>query len=313
MIREAVALGRAGEWGKRSVEVNTKILSLSPDDVPALTRRGRCYFEKGDFEAAKADYQRALSLDPKNRIARNFLRRIENGDSPGTIAQTTQRERRRVEAKSRRKSAEYRAARSREAARARRERQRKEEEDRRRVEELTSFAEALGLAVAAREGARPDYSLAIAAFRRAFVLDRSRRDVIVRLAATHRANGDFDEAERLYRWMLDREDNQAARVGLAAVYRDMGKLLDACSLYNKVLARNPEHSHALLGLAGALSDLGESEQAARKFQEAADVGKHRDQKDALAGLEEMRRAYLQKGETGRAEWIGEIMERIKSR
>lgn len=314
LVREAVRLGRAGDWGERSVEVNTKILGLSPDNAPALTRRGRCHFERGNYKAAEVDYKQALSLDAGNRIAKNFLRRIEDGESPGASAKvrTTQRERERVAAKSRRKSAEYKAARAREAATAQRQKRWKQEADQMRVEELTSFAEAFGLAVAARQGPRPDYPLAITAFRRAFVLDRSRRDIIVRLAATHRANGDLGEAERLYGWVLEREDNSAARVGQAAVYRDMGRLLDACSLYKKVLVRTPKNSHALLGLAGVLSDLGHKEEAARKFEEAAGAGSRRDQQDALAGLERIRKSCLSKGEVKRAEWIGAVMGRIES-
>lgn len=218
LVWEAVRLGRAGEWGARSVEVNTKILDLSPDNVPALTRRGRCHYELAGYEAAKADYQRALSLEAGNRIAKNFLRRIEEGGSSGVSAVTRTTQRERVAKRSRRfaedrAATEYRAARARDTAIVQRDKRWKQEAAQRRVEELTSFAEAFGLAVAAKQGPRPDYPLAIAAFQRAFVLDRSHLDIIVRLAATHRANGDLGEAERLYGWVLEREDNRAARVG----------------------------------------------------------------------------------------------------
>ncbi len=262
---EAVRLAKAGEWGANAADLNTRILAADPDDVAALTRRGRCHYECGDLDAAKKDYERALRLDPTNRIAGNFLTKI-TGPKSVRDAQATQRERERVAAKSRRKSAEYEARRRRALAFALAEKQRKEAADYRRTERLTSFEEALDLGVAARESR--DYQLAIEAFRQAFRLDTSRYDVIVRLAATHRANKEPGEARRLYEWVLEREESRVALVGLAAVYRDQKRPVEACALYRKALSKDPRDRHALVGLAGALSDLGLREQAARTFEKA---------------------------------------------
>lgn len=265
----AIRLARDGDRGPEAIETNARILELAPDDVAALNRRGRCYFERGDFGAARADYGRALKLDPASTVARNYLRKIERMDS-GREAGATQRDRERVAAKSRRKAAEYEARRRKLKARERAAKRRKETASFRKAEGLTSFEEAFALGVEAKQGR--DYPLAIAAFRQAFRLDKSRYDVIVRLAAVHRANKEPDEARRLYEWVLEREENRAARVGLAAIHRDQKKPLEACALYKKVLSNNPRDKHALTGLAAALADLGLREQAARAFRRADEAG-----------------------------------------
>lgn len=265
----AVRLARDGDRGPEAMETNARILDLAPDDVAALNRRGRCYFERGDFEAARADYGRALELDPTSTVARNYLRKIEQSAS-GREAGAVQRDRERIAAKSRRKSAEYAARRRRLKARERAAKRRKESAGSRKAEGLTNFEEAFALGVEAKESR--DYPLAIAAFRQAFRLDKSRRDVIVRLAAVHRANKEPEEARRLYEWVLEREENRAARVGLAAIHRDRKKPLEACALYKKILSENPRDRHALVGLAAALADLGLREQAAQAFRRADEVG-----------------------------------------
>jgi tetratricopeptide (TPR) repeat protein len=45
-----------------AVKVNTQILELDPDNLPALTRRGLCYLKLGKYLAAKKDPSRALQL-----------------------------------------------------------------------------------------------------------------------------------------------------------------------------------------------------------------------------------------------------------
>lgn len=49
-----------------AIDVYTDKLKYSPNDVRVLYNRGRAYEETGEFKLAKADFDQALELDPKN-------------------------------------------------------------------------------------------------------------------------------------------------------------------------------------------------------------------------------------------------------
>lgn len=305
----AIRLVRVEDRGPEAIETNARILGLAPDDVAALNRRGRCYFERGDFAAARADYERALSLDASSTVARNFLWRIERKTSASQSTWDRQRERTRVAATSRRKSAEYGARRRKDAERAR-----ILAEDLQEVGGLNDFDEARSLGVVARKGRPPNYPLAIAAFRRAFELDRRRYDVLTMLAATYRAHKQLDKAEKVYRWLLAREDSTYARVGLAAVYTDTERPAMARDLYEEVLDREPANTYALMGLGRALYALDLPDQAVETFEKAAKFAEGRETaRDAVAELEKMRETYRDRGEADRAEWIVSVLDRLRAR
>lgn len=159
LTHKARRLGQTGKWGPEAVWVNTRILKLDPGNLAALTRRGRCYQEQGNFPAAKEDYFRALQIYPESTLVKEALGRIERQEKR-TLAKDAKagrtRAKRRVGASST-KGAQGRAA----------ERARKEAEDLRKVEGLKSFEEAYSFGVAASKSSRPDYLLAIKAFRKA--------------------------------------------------------------------------------------------------------------------------------------------------
>jgi len=52
----------AGETD-RALDLYAKVLSAQPDDVEALTGRGLCYFELGQYAPAEASFRRALQHD----------------------------------------------------------------------------------------------------------------------------------------------------------------------------------------------------------------------------------------------------------
>ncbi len=64
--------------------------------------------------------------------------------------------------------------------------------------------------------------------------------MLIELAAVHRTLRQRDEAEKIYKWILRRRtDSFAARVGLAAIYKDKKGLKDGlklCGCENKVTA-----------------------------------------------------------------------------
>jgi tetratricopeptide (TPR) repeat protein len=73
--KEAIALAMQGRW-EEAVAANRAILELSHEDVDAYNRLGRALMELGEYAAAKEAYERALELDPYNRIAKKNLNRL---------------------------------------------------------------------------------------------------------------------------------------------------------------------------------------------------------------------------------------------
>ena len=49
-----------------------------PESAAIFTTLGQAYMEKGDDEAAVQNLERALELQPRNRMARRLLREIGN-------------------------------------------------------------------------------------------------------------------------------------------------------------------------------------------------------------------------------------------
>lgn len=73
---QAVAAAVATDW-QTAVEINQKILTLSPDNVPALNRLARALMALGKLKQAQQYYQQVLQLDPDHPIAQKNLRRLE--------------------------------------------------------------------------------------------------------------------------------------------------------------------------------------------------------------------------------------------
>jgi Flp pilus assembly protein TadD len=68
----------AARLGKLSqtIENLTKLIELDASNAPAFTERGHSLMQQGRVEAAKADFERALSLDPDSARARSGLDRL---------------------------------------------------------------------------------------------------------------------------------------------------------------------------------------------------------------------------------------------
>lgn len=67
-------------YGKRNFEAAiadfNKSLELNPSDSVVYNNRGVAYEDKGDREQAIADYRKALELDPNNEKAIRNLEKI---------------------------------------------------------------------------------------------------------------------------------------------------------------------------------------------------------------------------------------------
>jgi tetratricopeptide (TPR) repeat protein len=73
---QAVAAALDADW-PRAIELNTKILEASPDDVEARNRIGRAFIETGRLEEAKASFSEVLKAEPYNSIAIRGTQRVD--------------------------------------------------------------------------------------------------------------------------------------------------------------------------------------------------------------------------------------------
>jgi tetratricopeptide (TPR) repeat protein len=73
---QAVAAALDADW-PRAVELNSKILENSPDDVEARNRLGRAFIEQGRLDEAKASFAEVLKAEPYNSIAIRGTQRVE--------------------------------------------------------------------------------------------------------------------------------------------------------------------------------------------------------------------------------------------
>ncbi len=73
---QAVAAALDADW-PRAVELNTKILEASPDDIEARNRIGRAFIEQGRLDEAKVSFAEVLKAEPYNSIAIRGTQRIE--------------------------------------------------------------------------------------------------------------------------------------------------------------------------------------------------------------------------------------------
>lgn len=199
---------------------------MDPANVAALNRRARCYRERMNFIAAEEDYRRALELSPGNESIEKALKEIEE-----KVCEERDYEKRIDEVRS-----------------------------------IRNFAEAYAIGRSCKDKSPARRRIAVEAFRQAFRLDGNKVGVLIELAALHRSLRQRDEAERIYAWILRREQkNAAAKVGLAALYKDKKRLRDGLKLCDEVLAEEPRNPYALRCRAGILSELDRGAEAAEFF------------------------------------------------
>lgn len=74
--QQAIDAALSAQWQK-ALELNQQIIQAHPENVDALNRTARAYFELGDLDQSRKHYQKALEFDPYNQIAFKFLKRIE--------------------------------------------------------------------------------------------------------------------------------------------------------------------------------------------------------------------------------------------
>lgn len=73
---QAIAAALSANW-ELAIKLNQEILESDPENIDALNRLARSYFELGEIKLAKKYYAKSLKSDPYNQIASKFLKRIE--------------------------------------------------------------------------------------------------------------------------------------------------------------------------------------------------------------------------------------------
>ncbi len=59
------------------IEVLTEALDQNPRDDALYVERGKLYHQKGQFDRAQNDFQRAAAINPQNHEAESFIEIIQ--------------------------------------------------------------------------------------------------------------------------------------------------------------------------------------------------------------------------------------------
>jgi hypothetical protein len=73
--KQAITLAMEGRW-QEALNVNKEIIENFPNDVDAHNRLGKAYMELGDYNKSRETYEKALSLDKYNTIAKKNIERL---------------------------------------------------------------------------------------------------------------------------------------------------------------------------------------------------------------------------------------------
>jgi tetratricopeptide (TPR) repeat protein len=75
LAEQAIAQAAAGQWSD-AAETNRKLLEMAPEPE-AENRLAKALWEQGELGSAREHYQKALALDPTNRIAERNIDRLK--------------------------------------------------------------------------------------------------------------------------------------------------------------------------------------------------------------------------------------------
>lgn len=133
------------------------------------------------------------------------------------------------------------------------------------------LAAALGLAACSLTGA-PDAEIEGAPGEYVFTEGETAYPGLYRQAARHLATGEYDEAEALYRDLIDKEpQNSNGYIGLATSLHLQGNYEAAQAAYEQALQISPKSVAALVGLGSALSAQGEYAAAEQHYAAALEL------------------------------------------
>lgn len=87
IAQKAVSSALNGSW-EEAVKLNKQILEENPKDVDAINRTARAYSELGKIEDAKKYAEKALKIDPFNRIAIKSIKKWKSLKSTNELPKT---------------------------------------------------------------------------------------------------------------------------------------------------------------------------------------------------------------------------------
>jgi hypothetical protein len=85
---DAIEHALAGRW-LEAVEVNIEGAEIDPENVACLNRLAKAYLELSRYKDARSSLERAISIDPHNRVATRQLERLAKLDSSGIARRTS--------------------------------------------------------------------------------------------------------------------------------------------------------------------------------------------------------------------------------
>lgn len=74
--QSAIQAALTSDWEK-ALQINQQIIEQEPENVDAINRTARAYFELGNIAKSKKYYELSLQKDPYNQIAAKFLKKIQ--------------------------------------------------------------------------------------------------------------------------------------------------------------------------------------------------------------------------------------------
>lgn len=75
LAQQAIAVAIQGRW-QDAIELNERIVELTPNNAEAYNRLGKAYTETGQITQAREAYESSLRADPANLIAQRNLERL---------------------------------------------------------------------------------------------------------------------------------------------------------------------------------------------------------------------------------------------
>ncbi len=78
LAHDAIQAALNQDWSK-AVELNEKIVNTDETDIGALLRLAHAYFEKGDSLSSQKIAQKALTIEPENKLAQKCIERCSVG------------------------------------------------------------------------------------------------------------------------------------------------------------------------------------------------------------------------------------------
>ncbi|MFZ3301331.1 MAG: tetratricopeptide repeat protein [Microgenomates group bacterium] len=85
---QAITAALKCDWDL-AIRINKSILDKEPDDIDALNRIARAYFESGNSKMAKKESLKALEVEPTNKIAQKALQKYSKNKN-GSIGSLDQ-------------------------------------------------------------------------------------------------------------------------------------------------------------------------------------------------------------------------------